>query len=263
MANLYIIATPIGNLEDISKRAIETLGSVDKIYCEDTRKSSFLLKSISVTNKLESLHDFNEEKKVSRILSELDMGLNIAIISDAGTPLISDPGFKVVKVISKTEHQVRSIPGPSAVTSALSISGLSTSSFRFVGFLPKEEKKIISILDQTSSKDTIVAYESPKRINKTLEVLSKIETVKEVSIAREISKMFEEVVVGKPSELLNREYKGEIVLMITHEKKDFDIKSIVSILKKEGLSDKTILNTLLATTKESKNKIYKEIKSHE
>lgn len=215
MSKLYVVATPIGNLKDITLRALEVLKEVDIILCEDTRTTGILLKHYEITDKrLISYHKFNEYAKIDIIVDEINKGTTYAIVSDAGTPLISDPGQLLVKRLIELGIKVESVPGPSSLTTALSISGFEFSNFTFVGFLEKTPIKLQRQIDMFKQSDLIVAFESPHRINKTLELLHKIYGDIEVAIVREISKKFETVHKGNISTLLNKEYKGEIVLII-------------------------------------------------
>lgn len=232
MGTLYIVATPIGNLQDISQRAIETLRNVDLIACEDTRKTGILLHHISIYHtiseekikkpRLISYYEENELQRIPEITNALKNGLDIALISDAGTPTISDPGFKLVRECIANNIKVESIPGPSSVISSLVSSGLPTDKFIFLGFLPKKpghRKKLLDNLSIVLSKikQTAIIFESPYRLVKTLEELKEIFGDINVVIARELTKIHEEVRREKISQSLthfkNVTPKGEIVIL--------------------------------------------------
>jgi 16S rRNA (cytidine1402-2'-O)-methyltransferase len=217
---LYVIGTPIGNLKDITLRAIETLKSVTMILAEDTRKSAILLKQYGVETKMLSYRDQNHDRIFPQILQLLITGSNVALISDSGTPTISDPGFKLVSALRRQDVEIVSIPGPSAVIAALSISGLPTDKFIFLGFLPKGESKRRKMLEKYGSLEaTIVLYESPFRLKKLLMQIQKALGERTVCIANELTKKFEKVRVGTPKELLSSftdtPVKGEYVVLIS------------------------------------------------
>ncbi len=223
MGNLYIVSTPIGNLADISQRALETLSGVDLVLAEDTRHSGLLLNHFSIKKPLLSFHEYNEEKRMPQIINKLKNGKNIALVSDAGTPTLSDPGFKLVRSAVEEEIKVFSIPGSSAILASLVVSGLPTDSFSFLGYVPKKEgkrgdfyRKISSLLEDI--KTTVIFFESPHRLLKTLEELVKVFPEKDLVIARELTKINEEIIRGKPkivaAKLSGRVVKGEITLLL-------------------------------------------------
>jgi len=220
---LYVVATPIGNLLDITFRAIETLKNVPFILAEDTRESKKLMDKYDIKGQLISYRDENHERMLEKILEKLDMGLNLALVSDSGTPLISDPGYKLVRYLRENDYEVIPIPGPSALISALSVSGLPTDRFLFFGFLPKSDirrEKIIS--EYKDLHNTLIFYESPKRLLKLLDTI--FDTLGDVNIflAKDISKLREEYFYGKISKvksLLNKkDFKenphGEFVCIV-------------------------------------------------
>lgn len=213
---LYLVATPIGNLEDITYRAVETLKNVDKIYAEDTRNSIFLLKHYNITTKLESYHEFNQDVKTEDIVKEIQNGVKIAIISDAGLPVISDPGYKIVERARQLGLAVTTIPGPSAGISALIASGLAPHPFTFYGFLDsKKTKRIKQLNDLKFIDNTIIFYEAPHRIFETLEDMLEVFGDRNVVLARELTKIYEEYISGSISEILRIDsLKGEIVLLV-------------------------------------------------
>lgn len=216
---LYLVSTPIGNLEDITLRALRVLKEVNLIAAEDTRKTGILLKNYSISNQLTSYHDFNKEKKAPTLLQSLKSGSSIALVTDSGTPGISDPAFLMVKLAIQESIRVESIPGPTAFVSALIISGLPTDKFIFEGFLsPKSGKRKKRILELSEEKRTLIFYESPHRFLETLDDFLSILGNRRVCVARELTKKFEEVKRGNLKD--TKEYfsdgkiKGEIVIII-------------------------------------------------
>lgn len=216
---LFIVGTPIGNLQDITLRAIETLRSVDLIACEDTRHSKILLDKYSIKKPTTSYHKFNIKTKTRSIISRLKQGKNIALVSDAGMPGISDPGQELIKAAIDEEIRVEVIPGPSAAISALSISGLRTDKFCFEGFLPSKKSERIKALNQLSGETrTIIFYETPHRLVQTLNDIKQYLGDRNICVAREITKKFEEVSRGKVSEMIRKftesKPRGEFVIII-------------------------------------------------
>jgi 16S rRNA (cytidine1402-2'-O)-methyltransferase len=217
---LYIIATPIGNLKDITFRAIETLKESDIILAEDTRRSGVLLNHYNINNKqLISFNDKNKEKKTHSIIQDLNENKSISLISDSGTPGISDPGFYLTREAIKNNIKIIPIPGPTASISALISSGFPTDEFTFYGFIPKKEKKKIELLNKIKQENrTTILYESPYRLIKTLNTIKETIPDKEICIAREITKKFEEFIRGTAEELINKlsnkNIKGEITIII-------------------------------------------------
>ena len=220
---LYIIATPIGNLQDISARALETLRSVDFILCEDTRHTQKLLSFYNISNKLVSYHQHSNQRKTNYILSLLIEGHDIALVSDAGTPGISDPGNKLISLaIEKiNELEVIPIPGPCALITALSISGFPTDKFTFYGFIPQKKgrRKILGKIIDSSL--TSVFYESGHRIQKTLNILLELNLKKRIVICRELTKKFETIYRGTAEDLLplmkDKALKGEFTIVIANK----------------------------------------------
>lgn len=216
---LYLVATPIGNLKDITLRAIEVLKECDLIYCEDTRKTGVLLKSIDVSCPTRSFHKFSEARKEDEVIAQLKEGKTIALVSDAGTPCIQDPGHRLILRCQKEELTVSALPGPSAVIMALSLSGLSTEKFQFIGYFPKKSGRLERSLRESLVYDgTTIAFESPHRVVKMLKVFVTLSQDVQIVIARELTKKFEEVLRGTPVELLThfeaRPPKGEFVVLI-------------------------------------------------
>ena len=218
MATLYVIGTPIGNLEDITLRALRILKEVDTILCEDTRTTRTLLSHYEIKTPTESYHMHSTDGKIEKILDYLKEGKNLALVSDAGTPGISDPGSYLVQQVLDAGYKVESVPGPSAVTTALSILGIPCDQFTFYGFLPHKKGRQTLFKEIMDSPRTSVFYESPHRIIKTLEALQGME--KKVGIARELTKMFEQVVKGSPEEVLKYftentdKVRGEFVVVV-------------------------------------------------
>jgi len=217
---LYIVSTPIGNMEDITLRALRVLREVDLIAAEDTRRTGLLLKHYGVQTPLTSYFEGNEFKKREFILSRLKEGKKAALVSDAGTPGISDPGFRLVQLAIENEIPIVPIPGPSAVITALSVSGLPTDAFLFKGFLPHKSKKRRDLLKELEHvRETLIFYESPHRLTETLKDICDILGNRDVVLTRELTKVFEEVLRGKASEIQNwigdRKLKGEITLVVS------------------------------------------------
>jgi 16S rRNA (cytidine1402-2'-O)-methyltransferase len=218
---LYIVSTPIGNLKDVTLRAIETLNEVDFILCEDTRVTSILLKQYSIIKQLISFNAVSETKKIPLIIERLLQGNSYALVSDSGTPAISDPGIRLVSEAIKNGIEVITIPGPTALIAALTISGLPTDSFVFEGFLPQKKGRQKKLGEISEEERTIVLYESSHRIEKLIDELVKYLPERYVVICRELTKKFEESWRGYPSELkekLNQKIiKGEFVVVIASE----------------------------------------------
>jgi 16S rRNA (cytidine1402-2'-O)-methyltransferase len=216
---LYLVATPIGNLEDITLRALRTLKECDVVAAEDTRRTGQLLKHFGISKPLLSYFQFNEAKRSEEILGRLARGEKVALVTDAGSPGISDPGERVVKAAIAAGFRVESVPGPSALVAALTASGLPADEFHFIGFLPHksgQRRKKLEELKQFAG--TLVLYESPYRVERLMGELQEVFPERPVVLARELTKKFEEFLRGKPAELLEvarkRALKGEFVVMI-------------------------------------------------
>lgn len=216
---LYLVATPIGNLEDITLRALRTLKECDVVAAEDTRRTGQLLKHFGISKPLLSYFQFNEAKRSEEILQRLKLGEKVALVTDAGSPGISDPGERVVKAAVAAGFRVEAVPGPSAVIAGLTASGLPTDEFHFIGFLAHksgQRRKKLEALKTFAG--TLVLYESPYRIEKLLGELSEVFPERMVVLGRELTKRFEEFLRGRPAELLraarDRKLKGEFVVMV-------------------------------------------------
>lgn len=269
-SKLYIVSTPIGNLEDITLRALNVLKQVDLIACEDTRTTKKLLSRYQIQKPLTSYHEHNEIEKAKELLSMLQEGHSIALVTDAGTPGVSDPGYRIVKLASENGVQIFSVPGPSAAVAALSISGLPTSSFTFLGFPPKQKKRLIEYLERIKDyPETLIFYESPRRVIKTLESMAEVFGERNASLGREITKMYEETLRGTLSEIVTTlksrdNLKGEFTLVIegnSQDKGEFDSETIDDLLlyfKKEGVSLKDAVKQVAVDSGVSKSKIYKK-----
>ena len=221
-ATLYLVATPIGNLEDITLRALRVLRECDVVAAEDTRRSGQLLKHFGIAKPLLSYFQFNEARRSEEIVERLRRGEKIALITDAGSPGVSDPGERVVKAAISAGFRVETVPGPCALIAALTASGMPTEEFHFIGFLPhKSGQRKNKLASLKAIPGTMVFYESPFRIGKLLEELNEIFPERDVVLARELTKKFEEFVRGKPAALLEiarqRRLKGEFVVLVGAE----------------------------------------------
>ena len=224
MSKLYIVATPIGNLEDISLRALRILKEVDLILCEDTRETKKLLNKYEIKKELLSYHSHSKLSKVEKIFELLEAGKDLTLVSDAGTPGISDPGTVLISKVKEKfgeNVQVVPIPGATALIAALSASGLPTHEFTYLGFLPHKKGRETLFKEIAGAKRTMVFYESPHRILKTLESLQKFCPNKKVCLARELTKIYEEFKIGSPAELLEylqqypEKQRGEFVVIVS------------------------------------------------
>ena len=264
MGTLYVVATPIGNLNDMTKRAIETLKELYIILCEDTRTSMKLLNNFNIKNKLMSYHKYNEQEQTKNIIKLLKQDKNIAIITDAGTPCISDPGYILVKEARENNITVIPIGGISALITALSASGIETDKFTFQGFFPRETKEKTKLLEELN-KTTIkvhIFYESPKRIIKTLEYLKNNLDIEKISIFKELTKLHEKNYYGSLEEVLNKlqneekTNQGEYTFIIKtkqKQEKEQNISLEALIIDKLIKEQKTIKEIVEILNKENKN----------
>jgi 16S rRNA (cytidine1402-2'-O)-methyltransferase len=241
---LFVVATPIGNLRDMTHRAVEVLKSADVIACEDTRKSRILFQHWNINAKAISLHKFNEARKIETLLDLLNEGKNIAIITDAGTPAISDPGHRIVAAAAQTNIRVVPIPGASSVITALSVSGMDCGKFVYLGFVPKKAGERSAFFEDLEGETrTSVFFETPQRLLQTLDVAKSTLTPRKMTIMRELTKIHEEIVSGTPSETYEifsqrESIKGEIVIVLEGAKleKRQDPEVAVRALVEEGYS---------------------------
>ena len=262
---LYFVATPLGNLSDFSLRAIEQLKRVDYILCEDTRSSKTLLDHYDIKKPLKSFHKFNENYALETILSDLRAGKEIALISDAGTPGICDPGRDLVVACHKENLPLTALPGPCALILALSLSGFNSEKFQFIGFLPKATNELKKTLAEALSySGTTICYESPHRL---LETLSLLPVQKKVCVVREMTKIYEECVQASAQEVLdyfqNKQIRGEIVLILEGSKKDYatlSSKEHVAFLQEEyGLSLQDAIKLAASLRDLPKREVYRDI----
>ena len=270
--SLHIVSTPIGNLEDITLRAIDTLSSVDLILAEDTRHSQILLSHYQVQTKMMSFHEHNEKNKIEKIIFELEKGMNIALISDAGTPLINDPGYSLVRLAKERNINVIPVPGPSAPIAALSASGLSSDAFIYLGFVPLKESDRTDCFNRLKrQKETTIFFESPKRVLNTFkELRNSLGKFRRVSLAKEISKRYETIITNSIEEIINfledkpEHQKGEFVILIEGNK-EVDMNEQKELLSKimphllEELSPSKAAKVAAKITKLNKDFCYREI----
>ena len=267
---LFIVATPIGNLEDLAPRARQTLATVDLIAAEDTRRTGRLLSHFGIKTRLYALHDHNEEESAESLVAELANGRSVALVSDAGTPLLSDPGYRLVRAAHRDGVPVSPIPGPSALTTALSVAGLPTDRFCFEGFLPAKAKARRDVLASLVNEPrTMIFYESVHRIEKTLEDLVSIFGAgRPAFIGRELSKMYEQCVQARLDELLDKLVsgtipdKGEFVLVVGGSGEERTSPVLIDRLLAElsgKLPDKEIVKIVSLATGEKRNALYQRL----
>lgn len=258
----YIVPTPIGNLSDMTFRAIEVLKSVDVIACEDSRITQKLLNHFDIQTKLISYHKYNEKSRIDFFMSLFEEGKKVALVSDAGTPMICDPGSYLLKELIKNKISFTALPGACAVTTFLSQTPREDEIFTFIGFMPRGTNEIIEILDKYNNSN-VVFYESPNRIIKTLSAIKEARGNVNIAISRELSKLFEESLVGTVDEVLEHYkdgIKGEIVCMVyKSQNNNTEITPQFNKLKKAGYSTKDISKILSLLTDVSKNEIYNAI----
>ncbi len=267
-SKLYLVPTPIGNMKDITYRAIEVLNNVKVVYSEDTRVTKILLDYYGIKSKLVSCHKFNEKTIYPQVINNLQNGNSVALVTDRGTPLISDPGYIVVKEVIKNGFSVVSLPGPSALLPALNMSGIPADKFLFYGFLSNKVDESISELKMLKSINfTIVLYESPHRLIKTLHNIKNILGNNFISISREISKLHEEVFRGTVQEAINTyiDPKGEFVIVIDNNDKFEDISIAYDELKElinYGMDKKSAMKYVSKKYDVSKNVLYNMIEEN-
>lgn len=269
---LYLVATPIGNLEDITHRALKLLGEVDVIACEDTRHTRKLLNHYGINTKTISYHEHNERQRAAELLDRLKSGLDVAVVSDAGTPSINDPGFRLVRLAIDNHVRVIPVPGANALTTALVASGLPTDEFFFGGFLPaRSGARRARFAELRSLPATLIFYEAPHRIAATLQDAREILGEREAVVARELTKMHEEFVRGRLSELAKHfssaeSARGEMVLIIdrsliegTESKNEHEISSLVATLEGEGTDYRSALKKAAKKLGISRDEAYRRL----
>ena len=264
--SVYLVPTPIGNLEDMTFRAINTLKMVDVIFSEDTRVTLQLLNHFEIKNKLIALHDHNEDIVKDKVLEYLKDGKNVAIVTDRGSPIISDPGYKTVKFLKDNGYNVIGLPGACAFVPALIASSICSEHFTFYGFLSSKESKMKQELEYLKDSEyTLVFYEAPHRMLKTLNMLLNVFGDRYISISREISKLHESVYVGSISDAINntKEFKGEFVIVVSPAEdeelvNDMSIVDNVNMYIRTGLTSMEAIKKVAKERKIPKNEVYKE-----
>lgn len=258
---LYIVPTPIGNISDITLRAIEVLKFVDVIACEDSRVTQKLLNHYDIKTKLVSYHKYNEKSRLEEMLKYIEEGKKIALVSDAGTPMICDPGNVLISELRKRNVKITSLAGACAISTFLSQVPRETEEFTFTGFFPKTSKTAKDLVQNNSSKN-LVFYESPNRILDTLNLIKEVRGEVKVALGRELTKLFEEIIVDDISNVINHfkeGVKGEIVCMVyaDNNPEQTDITTKIEKLKKKGFKSKEIATILSTLYDLNKNDIYK------
>jgi 16S rRNA (cytidine1402-2'-O)-methyltransferase len=272
MATLFVVSTPIGNLGDLSPRAAETLASVSRVLAEDTRRTRKLLSHLGLSTPLISHHAHNEASREEQILGWMNAGEDLAVVSDAGTPLVSDPGERLVEAVLAGGHQVVPIPGPSAVLAALVASGIPALPFSFFGFMPRKGKERTRLLDRlASTTETSVLFESPERLLTLLETLSETGPQRKGAVARELTKLHEEFVRGSLEELIlyfrNHPPRGEITLVLeavpepegSQEIDKVAAAALAGALLDDGMSPSRAAKELARRLKLSRNQAYEVV----
>ena len=265
-ASLYLIPTPIGNLDDITIRALNTLKQVDVLLCEDTRDTGLLLKKYDIKQKLVSCHEYNEDKMIDKVIDYLKKGLNVGLVTDQGSPIISDPGYIISRAIIDAGYNVISLPGATAFVPALSMSGIEPSPFLFYGFLnAKDSKQKSELMSLKDLKYTLIFYESVHRMEKTLKNMLEVLGDRNIAICREISKIHEEVCRDKTSNVLQivSQMKGEFVIVVEGNKEKADYNSLdvvehVKLYTEDGMSEKEAIKLVAKERNVAKSVIYNE-----
>ena len=264
--SLYLIPTPIGNMEDITLRSINTLKMVDLLLCEDTRVTAELLHKLDIKKKLIHSDDYNEDSLKEMVLAKLQEGFNIGLVTDRGTPIISDPGYKIVEYITRNGFNVISLPGATAFVPALTMSGINPAPFIFYGFLNSRESKRIKELESLKKLPyTIILYEAPHRITDMLKSLIRVFGNRKIALCREISKRYEEVIRGTISEVLevSDTLKGEMVVVVEGnlEQEDFSSMTIlehIALYLEDGMTEKEAIKKVAVERGIPKSVVYKE-----
>jgi 16S rRNA (cytidine1402-2'-O)-methyltransferase len=266
---LYIVGTPIGNLEDITFRAVRVLREADLIACEDTRQTRKLLDHYGISRPVVSYHEHNEQARAAELVDKLRVGVNVALVTDAGTPLVADPGYRVVKAAIEAGVRVEPVPGPSALLAALAGSGLATDAFRFGGFLPPkhgQRRRMLETLEAEGS--TIVFYEAPHRIIDTLGDIAEVLGPRPVVVARELTKIHEEFLRGSAAEVRDAlqsrgAVKGEITLLIgkadTPAEEHGSVEEAVDACAREGMSRMEAIKNVARRRGLSKREVYEAV----
>ena len=263
-ASLYLIPTPIGNMDDITLRSIKTLEMVDFLLTEDTRITGVLLQHLNIKKKMYVNNDHNEEKNFNLVVNALSEGKNVGLVSDRGTPVISDPGYNIAKKVIEKGYNVVGLPGATALIPALITSGLEPLPFLFYGFLNSKDSKLRKELEEIKKyKHTIIFYEAPHRINKTLENMKNILGDRKISISREISKRYEEIYRGNITDVMLelQDPKGEFVIVIEGNKEedvydDLSIEKQVELYESDGMSKMEAIKKVAKLRKVPKSEIY-------
>ena len=265
--SLYLIPTPIGNFDDMTLRSIETLKMVDVLFCEDTRITKQMLNRLEINKKLISSNDHNEESTKNLAIKYLEEGKNIGVVTDRGTPIISDPGYKVVEEVIKKGYNVIPLPGANALIPALISSGVNPSPFMFYGFLNSKKSKREKELENLKKYPvTIIFYEAPHRIIEMLEAVKDIFGERRISVSREISKLYEEIYRGTVSEIIEElnkeEIRGEFVVVVEGSSNEVSFESMsieehVNMYVEEGLSEKDAMKKVAKDRNTTKSEIYK------
>jgi 16S rRNA (cytidine1402-2'-O)-methyltransferase len=270
---LFLVATPIGNLEDMTLRGIRTLKEADLIACEDTRRTQKLLDHYSIQTRVISYHEHNEMTRAPELVLQMEEGMRIALVSDAGMPVISDPGYRLVRLAIRHDIAVTPVPGPSAFVAALAVAGLPLEPFRFLGFLPsKRRQRLTKLRELDSPSDTLIFYEAPHRIAEMLEDVLKTLGDRPVVIGREVTKLHEEFLRGCISEILvrvnRRALKGELTVLIgpaepaQKQQPRLSLPSIrremEKLMTKQGMSEREALKALARSSHVSKSEIYRQ-----
>lgn len=263
-ASLYLVPTPIGNLEDITLRSLNVLKTVDEILCEDTRDTGILLKNYDIKKKLVSCHEYNEDKIIDYVISKFEAGMNLALVTDQGTPIISDPGYIVSRAVINAGYNVISLPGATAFVPALTSSGIEPNPFLYYGFLNSKKSKQISELNSLKNyKFTMIFYESVHRIKETLENMLEVFGNRNICLCRELSKIHEEFTRGTIEEVipLTDTMKGEFVIVVEGNKEIVDYSSIdmfdhVQMYVEDGMSEKDAIKLVAKERDVPKSEVY-------
>ena len=262
---LYLIPTPIGNMEDITMRALNTLKLVDVVFCEDTRVTGQLLKYFDISKKLISSHEYNESKNKEKLIEYLRNGSNVGLVSDRGTPIISDPGYELAKFAIEEGYNVVSLPGATALIPALTSSGISPMPFYYYGFLNSKDSARRKELEFLKNIDaTLILYEAPHRINKTLKDMQNIlGNNRKISISREITKKYEEIYRGTIEDLVhqNNEYRGELVVVVEGNKECIEYKNLtieehINLYIEDGKSSMDVIKIVAKERGMKKSEVY-------